>query len=105
MIGDLAGLGQHRRHQQVLRSGVGRTLGDVQRLLTLPGRRHGQGGLADTGRTEQTRRQRPVAGVNHQPTGQQLAQDLVLADPAQFGGVGGAEMQDDALHLSGCLGS
>ena len=64
-------------------------------------RSHGQCGLANPGRAHQAGRERAVAGVNHQPAGEQLLEDLVLADPTLIGGVGRAEVERHAPHVDG----
>ncbi len=101
VVGDLARLGQHRRDQEVFGPGVGRALVDVERLLADLRRGHGQGRLADPRRADQAGRKRAVAGVDDQPAGQELAEDLVLADPALFGRVGGAQVERHAADLDG----
>ena len=87
MVGDLARFGQHRRDQQILGARIGSTLRDIERLLAQAGGSHGQGGFADAGWTNEAGGQRTIGGIDHQPAGQQLAKDFILADPAQVGAV------------------
>src|SRR5262249_21992292 len=51
-----------------------------------------------------SRGDRGVTLIDHQPARQELLQDLVLADPALFGGVRGAEWADNAQDFTGHMG-
>ena len=70
MVGDLAALGQDGGDDQVFRPGVGGALVDVEGLLAQPRGRHRQRRLADARRTGQSRGQRKVARIDHQPARQ-----------------------------------
>ena len=98
VVSDLAAFGQNGSDQKVFRTSIGGALIDVQLLPTLPRSGDRKSGLADAGRSNQSRGERQVTRVNNQPAGKQLFQDFPLADPFSFGGVGSSEMQRNTVN-------
>ena len=97
VIGDGAGFGEDGGDEEVFGAGVGGALVDVEGLVAMLGGGHGEGGLADAGGADEAWGEGEVAGVDDEPAGQELAEDVILTDPALLGGVGAAEVEGDTV--------
>ena len=99
MIGDLAALGEHRRDEQIFGPRVGRALIDVKVLPAQLRAGHTERRLADARRADEPRRERIVAGVDRDPTRDELPQNFALPNPLRLVGVGLRKFEADVVNV------